>query len=133
MGWWEKERLEMEDTRIAPLLHYSFTPSTQIFLRPRMRLVVHFFQPFRRDVGVDLRGGKVGVPKQFLHTAQIGAGVEHVGGKGMTQRVRCDVCVEPGGGEVALQQLLHATRSEPLATVVEEDWQAAPGVAFQLL
>jgi hypothetical protein len=43
-----------------------------------------------RDVGVDLRGGDVGVAQQQLHHAQVGAVVDEVRGEGVAQRVRRD-------------------------------------------
>src|ERR1039458_3397671 len=42
------------------------------------------------DVGVDLRGGDVGVAEQALHTAQIGAVLHHVGGATVAQHVRSE-------------------------------------------
>ena len=49
---------------------------------------MQLLQPLARHVGVDLRGGNVGVAEQHLHHAQVGAMVEQVGGEGVAQRVR---------------------------------------------
>lgn len=54
----------------------------------RMMLAMQLLQPFARDVGIDLRGGNVGMPQQHLHHAQIGAVVEQMGGKSVAQHVR---------------------------------------------
>ena len=42
-------------------------------LPSRVVLLVQGFQPFLRDVGVDLGGADVGVAEEFLHGAQVGA------------------------------------------------------------
>lgn len=54
----------------------------------RMMLAMQLLQPFARDMGIDLRGGDVGMPQQHLHHAQIGAVVEQMGGKSVAQHVR---------------------------------------------
>ena len=45
-----------------------------------MELVVHRLEARLVNMGVDLGGGDVGVAKQQLHAAQIGAVLHHVGG-----------------------------------------------------
>ena len=47
-------------------------------------------------VGVELGGGHVLVAEQFLHRADVGAGLEQVGGKAMAQRVRSQRLVDAG-------------------------------------
>ena len=42
------------------------------------------------DVGVDLRGGDVGVSEQFLEGAQIGARFEQMGGETVPEGVAAD-------------------------------------------
>jgi hypothetical protein len=49
--------------------------------------VVSTAEAFFGNVGVDLRGGEGGVAEQGLHTAEVSAGIEQVGGKGMAQFV----------------------------------------------
>ncbi len=56
--------------------------------RPGMGGVVGFFHAFGADVGVNLGGGKTRMAQQLLHTAQVRAGIQHVRGKGMPQRMR---------------------------------------------
>jgi hypothetical protein len=45
-------------------------------------------QPFGEHMGVDLRGGDVGMAEEFLQRAQIGAAGEEVRGEGVAQDVR---------------------------------------------
>jgi len=47
-------------------------------------------------MGVDLRRGDVHVAQQVLHRSNIGAGVQQMCGKGVSQRVRGDAFVESG-------------------------------------
>ena len=49
------------------------------------------------DVSVDLGGGEIGVPEQFLHGAQVGAAGKQVGGERVAQRVHLGVlyCYSP--------------------------------------
>ena len=53
-----------------------------------MKFVHHLFESFIGNVGVDLRGGNIGMPKQYLHYAQIGAMVHQMRGEGVAQIVR---------------------------------------------
>ncbi len=55
---------------------------------PRVVAAVDRAQPLRRDVGVDLRGGDVGVAQERLDHAQIGASAQEVRGERVPQRVR---------------------------------------------
>ena len=55
---------------------------------PRMKLPVNLFQPFARDMSIDLRGGNVGMSEHQLHRAEVGAVCEQVRGKGMPEHVR---------------------------------------------
>jgi hypothetical protein len=48
-------------------------------LLARMSFVVSLFQALRHHMGVDLRGGKMFVPQQFLDASQIGSRIQHVG------------------------------------------------------
>jgi hypothetical protein len=44
-----------------------------------MELLVDAFEPTHIHVGVDLRGGDVGVAEQLLHHAEVGAAFDEVG------------------------------------------------------
>ena len=46
------------------------------------------FEPFLIDIGVNLRGGNVGVTQHFLDDPQIAAVFEKVRGEAVPQRVR---------------------------------------------
>ena len=46
------------------------------------------------DVGVDHRCRHVGMPQQFLHGADVRSGLEQVGGKAVSERVRVDQLVD---------------------------------------
>src|SRR5262249_11870776 len=54
----------------------------------RVMLRVQLLQPLARNVSVDLRGGDIGVAKQHLDHAEVGAMIEQVSGEGMAQSVR---------------------------------------------
>ena len=54
-------------------------------------------------MGIDLGGNKVGVAEEFLDAAEIGAGIEQVGGIAVTQLVRRELRVQTGQFEIALQ------------------------------
>ena len=56
-------------------------------LSSRMMLLMQRFQSCLRDMGVNLRGGKVGVAEEHLDHAQIGTVVEQVRGEGVAQGV----------------------------------------------
>jgi hypothetical protein len=63
-------------------------------------LVVGFFEAFSGDVGVDLGGDEVGVAEEFLDAAEIGAGIEHVGGVAVAEFVGGEFWIEADEGEV---------------------------------
>ena len=65
-----------------------------------------------RDVGVDLRGGNVGVAKEGLDGTEVGAVHKEVGGKGMAQSVWADMLGDAGHASVFFDDALDAARSE---------------------
>ena len=65
-----------------------------------------------RDVGVDLRGGDVGMAEHGLDSAEVGAVHEEIGGEGMTQSVRADVLSDAGHAGVFFDDALDAARGE---------------------
>ncbi len=69
-----------------------------------MELPDDLAQPLAIDVRVDLRGGDVGVPEEFLHHAKVRATHDQVRGEGMAQRVRVHV-LQAGHGGVLLHEL----------------------------
>ena len=52
-----------------------------------MYLLMQALEPLAGNVGIDLGGGEVGMPQHDLHTAQVGAVFQQVGGKGVPQGV----------------------------------------------
>lgn len=69
-------------------------------------------EAFGGDVGVDLGGGELGVTEHFLDAAEVGAGVEQVGGEAVAEFVRRDSRVQPGGQEMRFQSVLEGTRRQ---------------------
>ena len=57
------------------------------------------------DVGINLRGGYVGVPEEFLDDTEVGATAEEVGGETVSHQVRVHVGLEAGTGGVLVEQL----------------------------
>jgi len=88
-----------------------------------MRLVVGLLQPLRRDVRVNLRRDEVRVAEQFLHAAQIRAGIEQVRGVAVTQFVRGQARVQPGDHQIVFQppRELHAVQRRSLPVVRVKD------------
>ena len=46
------------------------------------------------EVGVDLGRADIGMAKQFLYRTQVATGFEQVTGKGVTQTVRVNACIQ---------------------------------------
>ena len=68
-----------------------------------MRLVIDCFHPFGADVCIDLRRTEVGMTEQFLNAAEIGSGIQQMGGERMAQFVRRHIHRKPGGAEIQLE------------------------------
>ena len=78
--------------------------SKSTFLRQRMVAVHHLLQPATLDMGIDLRGGDVGMPEHLLHGAQISTFFKQIGGKGMAQYMwRNALCVYAAAPRQLLQ------------------------------
>lgn len=73
---------------------------------------VDFFEAFVSDVGVDLRRGDGCVTEHRLDTADVGAILEEVGGKAVTERVRVHVLDDAGFLGVVLNETLDTARGE---------------------
>ena len=69
--------------------------------------VVGFFEPFDGDVGVNLRGGEVGVTEEFLDAAEIGAAIEEMRGVTVAEFMRSDRGIEAGAGEISFEARLN--------------------------
>lgn len=68
-----------------------------------MGLVVHFLETTCGQMGIYLGSTQAAMAKQFLNAAQVSALVEHVSGKGVSQRMRTDRWVQSGLGEILVQ------------------------------
>ncbi len=53
-----------------------------------MRSIIHFFQPLRRHVRVDLRGRETGVSEQLLDAAKVSTVIQEVRRETVTEAVR---------------------------------------------
>src|SRR2546425_8859157 len=86
-----KLELYLSRKPIMKAVTLSIRESLQYRLGLRMGLVINLDQLFHRDVGVDLRRREASVAEQFLNITKIGAAVQQMRGKRMTQGVRADV------------------------------------------
>jgi hypothetical protein len=53
-----------------------------------MRLIVDLCKVLKIEMGIDLRGRDIGVPEQFLHSAQVSRGFEQMARKRVTKQMR---------------------------------------------
>src|SRR5690606_18733115 len=70
------------------------------------------------DMGVDLRGADILVSQQLLDRAQVGAGLEQVGGEAVTQRMRRDRLAETAGPRRTAHRLLQDAGVEMVALLL---------------
>lgn len=77
-----------------------------------MGLVVGALQALGGDVGIDLGGDQMGVAEHLLHRAEIGPGVEQVGGEAVPEFVGGQSGIELGADEVFLQLELDESRKQ---------------------
>src|SRR5687768_14067908 len=87
---------------------------------PRMILPVDAPQVLAIHMGVDLRGGDVGVTEHLLNGAQVGAPFEQMGGEGVPERMWRDVLLDPGLVHVLAQDLPGAHATQRLAAGVQQ-------------
>ncbi len=86
-----------------------------------MRRVVDPGQVLEVQVGVDLRGGNVGVAEQLLHRAQVAGGFQHVAGKRVAQQVRVDMPRHALLQRQRFQAQLHRARVDRRAAATAEN------------
>jgi len=86
-----------------------------------MRFFVGFFQAFHGDVSVDLRGGDAGVAEEGLDAAEIGAGVEHVSGKGVAEFVGANGNRDIGVAEIFLEEIADGDGGDAAAALGDEE------------
>src|SRR4029079_7068592 len=85
----------------------------------RVRLVIDLLQSFHAGMGVHLRRTERRVPQQLLHRPQIGAGIQHMGGKAVPQRMHPEA-VTPHTIDHPVHDPLDAAWAEPLAPAAQE-------------
>ena len=105
---------------------FGYFRETHGFLpRQRMMRRDQLLQAVAHDMGIDLRGGDVGVAEHFLDAAQIGAVLQQMAGEGVAQHVgRQALRVEPGIERQLLQQL-RATLARQMAAAAARRKQIA--------
>ena len=92
-----------------------------------MRLVVDFFQSLDTRVGVDLGGTERGVAQQFLNRTEVGAGVKHVRGERMAERMHPEP-IATDRVEHAVDDALDSPRRQPPPSPAQENGPTvAPG------
>ena len=90
-----------------------------------MRLVVNLGETLKIEMGVHLGGAQIGMAEQFLHCAQITAGFQQVGGKGMAQGMWMQAAVKSLFEGPAPETLLHIAGADACASAVnEQGWLA---------
>ena len=85
-----------------------------------------FFEAAFFDVGVDLGRGDVGVAKEFLDDAEVGAAGEEVRGEAVAHEMGVDVGFESRAGGVLFDELPDALGGELASADGEENFGPAP-------
>ena len=85
-----------------------------------MGLVIDLLHAFGGDVGVNLRGGKTAMAKQFLHAAQVSAVVEQMGGEAVAEFVRSGFHGNAGSLEIFLQDIRNGAGAQSRASFTNE-------------
>ena len=88
-----------------------------MLVRTGMRGEVFFADVSAAYVGVNLSGGNIGMPQDFLDSAQISPALKHVGGKLVAQRVRMQILNSHRKTRVAHQRMHTLTGNAPAARV----------------
>src|SRR5712675_1229923 len=78
------------------------------------------------DVGVDLRGGDVGVAEKLLNQPQVRAALEQMRGERMAQDVRANLARNPRRARVFLQALEEPDARDAAAANVDEHERGNP-------
>ena len=77
-------------------------------------------QPLVRYVGVDLRRGERGVPKDLLHAPQVRAPLQQMGRHRMPKPVRAKIWCPSGQLKRTMNHPAHHAGIDPLATLTDE-------------
>src|SRR6266542_6246045 len=105
-------------------------------LGPRVRLLIHLLEPFDTCVRVDLRRRDGRVAEELLDGAEIGAGVEEMGGESVAERVRGESGAFVNQVQKGHHRVLDRAHGHPLAAVAEKKRSAVgagPDRAEQLV
>ena len=85
-----------------------------------MRFIVNLGEPLKIEMSVHLGRAQIGMAEQFLNSAQITAGFQHMGGKGMAQSMRVKAAVKSLFESPAPETLLHIAVAQACASAVYE-------------
>ena len=88
--------------------------------RPGMGLAVNVQQIGGIHVGVALGSAEPRVPEHLLDASQVGAALEQVRRKRVTERVRRDAEAGAAHRDVLADESMDASRAEPLPSIVHE-------------
>ena len=79
-------------------------------------------------MGINLRGGNIGMSQHFLNGTQIGTVGKQMGGKGMAQYMRCNVRCNTGLLPVLLDNLPESLPGKPFAAFIQKQNIGLPAV-----
>src|SRR5215471_7313492 len=86
-----------------------------------MSFGVSFLQALYRDVRVNLRRGKASVSEERLHTAEVRATIEHVGGEAVAKFVWADRYRDRRVSQISLQDEPDRARRNSFSRFVNEE------------
>ena len=87
---------------------------------PRVRLLIHGFEPGQIKMRISLGRAEIGMTQQFLNGPQIGPGLKQVRREGMPQGVWADALSDGGTPDRLPDDAIHAARRETAAAKVQE-------------
>lgn len=82
---------------------------------------MHGLEPGVLDVGVDLRGGNIGVPQKFLNDPEVGTAAEEMSRKAVPHEMRVNALFQSGACGMGFHDLPQAGGCHALAVMSEED------------
>lgn len=86
----------------------------------RVRLQIPAAHLAPSHMGIDLSAGKAGMPEELLHHSEIGAAIEHMGGKCVAKHVRMDPIAQASLRRIRLQEILDPAFGDPPAVSVQK-------------
>ena len=89
-------------------------------LGARVRRLIDLLEAFDAGVRVDLRGGDAGVTEQFLHRAQVAAGLQQMARERMAQDVRMHVGGDTAHDREPFEPDLHGAVGQPAPERTQE-------------